>query len=734
MRRWVVPLVAVSMLVLGVGVPSQAQAATVAELRLVHAVPDVVVDVLVDSVLVVEGAQFGDVVANPGDLAYEQTITVEVREAGTTTVLVAPTEVTVPRARSSLAIHYDATSGPTVSLFEDELQFLCDPIERRQQQLRQGGVDFRHAAAAPEVAVESRGSRGGYSFFLGNAESDTQQFEAGTYELTVGESLPGSTLLDPQTFDYPPGFARTIYLVGSVDLDNLQYLTFTYEPVASGPCPLPQQDPLPVRPAGQVPDVEVLLAIPRPPVDVLVDGVVVIEGLAFDGQSVNDDTFGGFAPGQVATVQVRDSRTGAAVVEATPVTIEGQAGTLVIHRTLSLDVPDAVTYYIDPVDGTCPGEGDLRLRNTSALALVTWGVGTGPYEQEEDIVRFDVGIVTTPPIPGGAEFAIDLSAGDYLTRTVNWVNGEPTGRVTALTVGAGEVTTEYLVGGARDPNFRSLVTGYRVREAVCPEGPRPVGELPDVGILLGIWRYAVDVYLDGELAIAGLHYNGQAVNDDELGGFIPGQTLTVEARDALTDEVVVPPTQVTITGDAGTVMLHRGISAGGHRATATYFPDPVEPLCEADTGFVFRHAAARDPVRFTVGTGEIGGPGSGPPVLEDELYTSPALAVGEQDQRALVIGDYLVRMDDDADPQGGQFAEVSGSSGQVTVLALVSDDRDQDTLWQFLLTTTYDVVTTTCAAPAPSPTPAPTPSPTPAPVPKSVPTGASPPADSVPRR
>jgi hypothetical protein len=144
---------------------------------------------------------------------------------------------------------------------------------------------------------------------------------------------------------------------------------------------------------------------------------------------------------------------------------------------------------------------------------------------------------------------------------------------------------------------------------------------------------------------------------------------------------------------------------------------------------VFRHAAPREAVEFAIGTGDIGAQESGPPELDEVLYTSPALALGEQDQLAVAAGEYLVRVQDAATGRPEQFAAVSGSPDQVSVLALVSDDRQQEPR-TFTLITTYEVATTKCAAPAPSPTP----SPTTAPVPRSVPTGALPQGDPFPGR
>jgi hypothetical protein len=223
------------------------------DLDIVHAIPDVDVDVYVGGELALAGFTYGEVVNDDdlGGLAVGDTIDVEVRAAGEDTVLIEETSITVPDVLAgSLVAHYDADSAPTLGFFEDLLDPLCTG---------DAGLVVRHTAGAPEVDVALEDDVVGT---LANGDELAAALPEGTYEASGLLAGTDTVVLGPAELEMVAGVVTVVYATGSVENENLDLLVLDYEvgtedcdetPKPEPTAPVSTAKPPTAVPAGQGP-------------------------------------------------------------------------------------------------------------------------------------------------------------------------------------------------------------------------------------------------------------------------------------------------------------------------------------------------------------------------------------------------------------------------------------------------------------------------------------------------
>jgi hypothetical protein len=210
-------------LLLPVGLAGTANAQSVGadiDLDIVHGIPDVAVDVVINDAVAIPGFEFGDIANDDdlGGLSVGDVITVEVLVAGTDTVAIPEQQLEVPAwAAGSLVAHLDAEGNPTLTPFEDDLSPLCEG---------EGGVVVRHTAAAPAVDVAVDGSVVGT---FQNGEELSAALPEGDYEAEVRLAGTETVALGPLPLPIAAGTVVVVYAVGSAADETLDVLVDSYE-------------------------------------------------------------------------------------------------------------------------------------------------------------------------------------------------------------------------------------------------------------------------------------------------------------------------------------------------------------------------------------------------------------------------------------------------------------------------------------------------------------------------
>jgi hypothetical protein len=201
-----------SLLALGMAAPAYADD-HIAELSVLHAVPDATVDVYVNGDLTLESFEPGDL-AGPLELpedTYEVAITAE--DADLADAIIGPINLPLEAGMSYTAVaHLDAAGDLTASLFTNDIS---------ETAAGEGRLTVRHTAAAPAVDVWADGS----VLFsnLSNPDEVMGDVPAATYEAAV--SLTGETdvVIGPADVPIESGVNTIVYAWGSAADGNLDF-------------------------------------------------------------------------------------------------------------------------------------------------------------------------------------------------------------------------------------------------------------------------------------------------------------------------------------------------------------------------------------------------------------------------------------------------------------------------------------------------------------------------------
>lgn len=199
-------------LLLSTGLTVPAHAADGAQLAVLHAVPDLPVDVYVDGKLTIDDFQPG---ALGGPLALDAgTYSVAITAADAeddSDPAIGPIDLELSDGGNYTAVaHLDADGEPTATLFENEVGGL---------DAGQGRLTVRHTAAAPAVDVLAGGKA--VVSDLANPDEKSLELPAGTVSAAVAAAGTEDPVIGPADVTVADGSTTIVYAWGSLDDDNL---------------------------------------------------------------------------------------------------------------------------------------------------------------------------------------------------------------------------------------------------------------------------------------------------------------------------------------------------------------------------------------------------------------------------------------------------------------------------------------------------------------------------------
>ncbi len=226
MKRRFLAAVAVAAAAAAVSLPTTTSAQAGATVSLMHGIPDAPVDVLVDGAVVVPNFQPGTM-QDISSFAGQTLLNVEVRAAGTDTVLIGPlAELAVPSSGNwTVLAHLTADGTPTITPFENDVT----PLPAGQ-----GRLTVRHTAAAPPVdIVLADGSRPFTN--LSNPNEASAALPAG--EIAGAQVAPagGDPIAPIPTVELAAGSNLIVYAVGSLDGGTFTFYTQTISGLGGSP-------------------------------------------------------------------------------------------------------------------------------------------------------------------------------------------------------------------------------------------------------------------------------------------------------------------------------------------------------------------------------------------------------------------------------------------------------------------------------------------------------------------
>jgi hypothetical protein len=197
--------------------PGAAQAQTKATVMLLHGIPGAVVDVVVDGQVVVPGFKPGQM-QDLSAFAGQTLRNVEVRAAGTTTVVIGPIPtLAVPASGNATVVaHLDAAGTPKLTPFVNDTTMLP---------AGQGRLTVRHTAAAPAVDVVLGATRPFTN--LANGAQASAALPAGPIAGAKIAPTGGAPIADVPTVELKAGTNLIVYAVGSLSGNTFTFYTQT---------------------------------------------------------------------------------------------------------------------------------------------------------------------------------------------------------------------------------------------------------------------------------------------------------------------------------------------------------------------------------------------------------------------------------------------------------------------------------------------------------------------------
>jgi hypothetical protein len=207
-------------------VPISAPAATV---MLLHGIPGATVDVAVNGQVVIPNFEPGDM-QDLSSFAGQTLTNVEVRQAGTTTVVIGPiASFPVPASGNvTVVAHLDASGKPTITPFVNDTSSVP---------AGQGRLVVRHTAAAPAVDIVVGDARPITN--LSNPNESVLVLPAG--EIAGAKIAPtgGAPIADVPAVTLGAGTSLTVYAVGSLEGNTFTFLTQEIEGLGGAPTGVP---------------------------------------------------------------------------------------------------------------------------------------------------------------------------------------------------------------------------------------------------------------------------------------------------------------------------------------------------------------------------------------------------------------------------------------------------------------------------------------------------------------
>ena len=210
----------------GIAMPAQAISATNADLSVLHAVPDLPVDVYVNGALTLNDFQPGDL-AGPLDLpAGVYTVAITAADAvDDSAPAIGPIDLTLAAGMSYTAVaHLDADGKPTATLFTNDLTTIP---------AGEGKLTVRHTAAAPAVDVLANGAAAFTN--LTNPNEVKANLPVGTISAAVALTGTTTPVIGPVDVAIAEGVNTIVYAWGSAANNNLKVAVQTIDGLHSTP-------------------------------------------------------------------------------------------------------------------------------------------------------------------------------------------------------------------------------------------------------------------------------------------------------------------------------------------------------------------------------------------------------------------------------------------------------------------------------------------------------------------
>lgn len=201
-----------------------------ATLSVLHAVPDVTVDVYLDGERALDdftpGTLAGPMMVPAG--AHQLAITAS-DAADASEPVIGPVDVTLDAGGNYTAVAHDDTSGkPTATLFTNDVS--ATPAG-------QGRLVVRHVAAAPAVDVLAGGEA--VVTNLSNPDEQALELPAGTVSASVAATGTTDPVIGPADVAVTAGADTIVYAWGSLDDQNLALATQTISDLGGTPNGVP---------------------------------------------------------------------------------------------------------------------------------------------------------------------------------------------------------------------------------------------------------------------------------------------------------------------------------------------------------------------------------------------------------------------------------------------------------------------------------------------------------------
>ncbi|TQO18961.1 uncharacterized protein DUF4397 [Rhodoglobus vestalii] len=211
---------------LGVALPANAISDTSADLYVLHAVPDTIVDVYVDGDLTLDDFEPGTL-TDPLDLpAGDYVVAITASDAASADdAIIGPITLTLEANTSYTAVaHLDADGAATASLFTNDLSTTA---------AGEGRLTVRHTAAAPAVDVLANGAVAFEN--LSNPDEVKADLAVGTISATVAANGTTDPVIGPADVTIAEGVNTIVYAWGSLEDDNLDLAVQTIGGLHSNP-------------------------------------------------------------------------------------------------------------------------------------------------------------------------------------------------------------------------------------------------------------------------------------------------------------------------------------------------------------------------------------------------------------------------------------------------------------------------------------------------------------------
>lgn len=213
-------------------VPVSAQAATDAQLSVLHGIPGVTVDVWVNGTLTLDDFTPGTL-AGPLSLApatYSVAITASDAPSATDDVVIGPIDLPLADGGNYTAVaHLDTAGDPTATLFTNDVS---------QTAAGEARLTVRHVAAAPAVDILAGSTP--VIEGLTNPNEEVLNLPAGTVSASVvaaGTTTPA--LLGPADVNLQEGTNTIVYAYGSLQDDTLALAIQTISGLHTPPSGVP---------------------------------------------------------------------------------------------------------------------------------------------------------------------------------------------------------------------------------------------------------------------------------------------------------------------------------------------------------------------------------------------------------------------------------------------------------------------------------------------------------------